>query len=786
MLKTKLNFLLIGIVILLTSVILVVGNPTQTTDSLVRGQFEGIRFNYGIADYNDSGSHSDRMSLNNSENWDSTSSYRTRIRISLSRGNTSATYYSMFTDDPQFGDFEKDPAIGNVDYIKELVVYESNSSLVPNGTFSILDFIAELNETGTSFGYSEPSVVSIPVYTYSTNDYVDYTVAPVIYIRLDNSKLNSDSNYFYEFYPSHQIVSGIFNLLPVNVTTRSFGFYESTGYYQFEYTYKVSGKKAEVNIFDDGSLSVKYEAFLENDLEYTETGSYYNLINSEYNSESYFTIIGDHTFTVNGTIYSFTDGQFLPTEFLFNPDSYNSSYSYKGYTNSSWVIDGRIQSISAAQSITQILTPLSLNQKIVWQNSFPAVLQAFTKQSSGEKLDSVGSVIPVGDDPSNDVVISDSNEAASLNFSPDSNKVSYDNDVVLGHTGYLEAYQYDYSYTGTYDSNSTYSNKVDSDFTTGMVMGNDVTKPGQDVSGTGSNSYSYEYSYNMGNIDQEYKANLVWLDPVRSNGKISFAWVLELTDFPTSWFLNYFENQNAPMDLSFGYIYEIDVDDATSVADTSLSLTFEYGELAPTIKPFMEGFSLATSSYTQWIVKKDVEVQNTLLNSVSKVADQVEFSAVGRSIGDIEFGNAKKIYSLFTPDGEFRYEIVTSIMALHYYSDMNGVDSQFSTEEQSKIETVTQEKMNSVYLMDAASDIIPDFRVRSFIIMITYPEWSGNKIIHDPTYSSISEIKKYPGENYVSTGIIVTTVPSIQSTPGFQVLLIGIGILFLVFNKRRK
>ncbi|MHA1989691.1 MAG: hypothetical protein ACW981_00920 [Candidatus Hodarchaeales archaeon] len=786
--KTKLTVIFISFALLLSSILLVTGNPTQTTDSLPRGQFEGIRFDYGIIDYKDEGTYSDKISLDNSENWDSTFSHLTRIKISLSRGNTSATYYSMFTDDPKFGQFENNPDIGTVDFIKDLVVYESNSPLVPEGTFSILDFITDLKNAETPFGYSEPSTVSIPVYTFTMNDYVDYTVAPVIYIRLDDSNLISDSGYFYEFYPSHQVVSGNFEVIPVNVTTHNFGSYESSGYYQFEYDYEVSGKKAEVNIFDNGSLSVKYEAFLENDLKYRETGSYYNIINSEYNSESFFTVIGDHTFTINGTVYSFTDGQPLPIEFLINPDSYNSSYSYNGYTNSSWVIDGRVQSISAAQSITQILTPPSLNQKIIWQNSFPAVLQAFTKQrqASGERVAPDGSVTPLSDTPTDEVVTSDSDDAASLSFSPDSNGVSYDTDVVLGHTGYLEAYQYNYSYTGTYDSNLTYSGRANSDFNSGAETGIGTTEPGLDGPGIAPNTYSYEYSYSMGNINQEYKANLNWLNPVRSNGKISFAWALELTDFPTSWFLNYYENQDAPMDLVFGYIYEIDVNAVTRVADTSLSLTFEYGELDPKIKSYMEGFSLATSSYTQWIVKKDFQVQNNLLNSVSKVADQVEFRTPGRSIGDIEFGSAKKIYTLYTPEGEFRYEVVTSIMALYHYTHMNGVDSQSTTDRQSKVETVTQEKMNSVYLLDAASKIIPEFRVRSYIIMITYPVWSGNRIVHDPTYASISEVDKYSGENYVTSGTVVTSAPPVETASGFEVLLMVSGIVFLVGIKRRK
>jgi hypothetical protein len=786
--KTKLSVLFVSLALLLSSVLLVAGNPTQTADSLPRGQFEGIRYNYGIIDYKDSGSHSDRISLDNSENWDSTFSHRTKIKISLSRGNNTATYYSMFTDDPTFGQVENNPDIGNIGFIKELVVYESKSPLVPQGTFSILDFITGLKDAETPFEYSEPSVVSIPVLTNDTNDYVDYTVAPVIYISLADSILNSDGKYFYEFYPSHQVVSGSFGVIPVNVATHNFGFYESSGYYQFEYDYQVSGKKAEVNIFDNGSLSVKYEAFLENDLKYTETGSYYNFINSEYNSQSFFTVIGDHTVTLaNGTEYTFTDGQPVPIEFLVNPDSYNSSYSYNGYTNSSWVIDGRVQSISAAQSITQILTPPSLNQRIVWQNSFPAVLQAFTKQrqASGEKIDTDGSVIPLSDRPSNEVATSDSDDAASLSFSPDSNRVSYDTDVVLGHTGYLEAYQYNYSYTGTYDTNLTYSGRANSDFNSGVgTVG--TSESGLDGPGITPNTYSYEYSYSMGNINQAYKANLNWFNPVRSNGKISFAWALELTDFPTSWFLNYYENQDAPMDLVFGYIYEIDVNAVTRVADTSLSLTFEYGELDPKIKSFMEGFSLATSSYTQWIVKKDFQFQNSLLNSVSKVADQVEFRTPGRNLGDIEFGSAKKVYSLFTPEGEFRYEVVTSIMALYHYTHMNGVNDQSATERQSKVETVTQEKMNSVYLLDAASKIIPEFRVRSYIIMITYPVWSGNRIVHDPTYASISEIEKYSGENYVTTGTVVTSAPSTQTASGFEAVILVSGSIFLFTIRRKK
>ncbi|MFW9928159.1 MAG: hypothetical protein ACFFD1_02080, partial [Candidatus Thorarchaeota archaeon] len=85
------------------------------------------------------------------------------------------------------------------------------------------------------------------------------------------------------------------------------------------------------------------------------------------------------------------------------------------------------------------------------------------------------------------------------------------------------------------------------------------------------------------------------------------------------------------------------------------------------------------------------------------------------------------------------------------------------------------------------------FKYRKDLILVSYPEWSGGTIVHDPSYSAVY-VANPPQESSSSsstTSPIDTTQPTISSgVPGFEagVLFTGfvvMGILSLIYRRKR-
>ena len=152
--------------------------------------------------------------------------------------------------------------------------------------------------------------------------------------------------------------------------------------------------------------------------------------------------------------------------------------------------------------------------------------------------------------------------------------------------------------------------------------------------------------------------------------------------------------------------------------------------------------------YSTWY--SEHALSSDLLTGNSQVVDGIVFSSTtsdsgilspspsaGPEIASIDFGESKKQYNLYGDNGAFQtYNTTTSMMSL--ISPL----AQFDSGEISDFGSQTQElaglaSLYSVAEAEGVSDFISPV-YNEMLILTTYPVWNGHRIVHDPTFSTIS------------------------------------------------
>ncbi|OLS19874.1 MAG: hypothetical protein HeimC3_43130 [Candidatus Heimdallarchaeota archaeon LC_3] len=100
----------------------------------------------------------------------------------------------------------------------------------------------------------------------------------------------------------------------------------------------------------------------------------------------------------------------------------------------------------------------------------------------------------------------------------------------------------------------------------------------------------------------------------------------------------------------------------------------------------------------------------------------------------------------------------------------------------------TASQLSPVVVASASSSSINmDVDSTAYLTFVQMPWWSGLEVTQDPTYSAVSLVGTAPESSDPSdTGINTSTTSPTTPVPGFEAIVIILGIIPLVFIKRRK
>ncbi|MHA2365862.1 MAG: hypothetical protein ACXAC7_18025 [Candidatus Hodarchaeales archaeon] len=744
--------------------------------------YQGFAISYGIVEFEEEGVVQEFEEFNINESWTDQYSYEMDIPLVTNLGDEVATIFSYWYSDVEgsekYGNayFEASDSLSE-EFKSKLFSSEGNTIGIDNyyneELLSIMDLITEFENIDQSYEKIENSVITIEIYDVSTFNWLGTTTASDITINLLNT--NGDTFGTYYFTVFYQLQDSESITIPVLVEWESNGYYHGIGNWSYNYDYELEGLKAYVSIEDDGNLEMQYEANLKNHLTYTESGSNYEDFKYLYSDSSSFTALTNLEVTINDITYNFVEGELIPEDLI--PWSSNSTYSEEGERYHSWSSTVTHDSLSAAQSVTQVINPPDLDgAAMIWSNSFPTVLTA-------RNMNWDNNIEPEGVDT-----------GSTISYSPHDSAVQYDENnynfppgipIIPSYLGELEVYAIQESYTMDFYQNYNYNDPIN-DLTdpTSVNIGFEPPKRlpssepspvGTAVPGSDPNADPdmFVWEYSNGDVNKELDVSLDWEDPKYENNVVTFAWTLNFNDFPSIWSDDYFVNKwEVPMDLSFGYIYEIDLS-LNNQMRTHLSTTYEFNKIIGEFFEELQDYSLIATTYSTWYTED--EITSDVLSGSSMLLDDITFKINEIEIAEIIFGESKKTYQLYTSENSFEIyntstEIISLVSPLATFD--SGEVSAFSSETRDLVGVA------NIYSMAEENVEFTSPIYAEMMITTTYPKWDGNRIVHDPTFTAISGAHK-----------TLTEHPSLtnQASSGFTLLpVIGFLIIIGIISYRHK
>ncbi len=745
---------------------------TQNTDVIAEGEIMGFYYRVVLETFNDSGTWSDSSSYYYNDSYDWSWAYEdvmtffntsqvSNVRYSVYKEERSEdwwTYYSWIGgyglnqstgDAPSVPDWD-----WNGYYVLNLTEEIANLTyfaLSNGGNISIqkikLDWpgaFYSLNGTWLGddniFNYDWNITVIIPNYNF-TDPYTNTS-------SLMNLYITEYWSYSETFIPESAIQTAL-----VNVTQVNSGYSISNGTYTYKSNYNASYAAFSVEIWQpDGNFFLTYYAPLS--WEYSSTDYNYYQEYFEYNYTSYSEVVLLEDVPGIGNA-----GDLVPYDLL--PDWLRGSYTTysKGYRESEYNSTGSDSALTAMQYIGMgmwaVPQPLQSNAtlaraagfqqqdtlaytSVYWDNFIPAVLYAFRDNNNNGYLDLIA------------------NASSAWYLEPDVDTLEY--------VAYLESYSSNMTVSGFYFENSTYIS-VDQ---YGYVYNDSYIF---------NDTYDNEdWSFSYGPKPAPTTDTSAWfITPYFDNltNTLTFSWGVTYTDFPVSFIdWNSWQEYQTYMDLEYTYDLRIEIQDngtaAISIAqasnDTStnetapsdnntnvtqttayifLDTTYYFGELEnATIRSKMNGLSLAnvidTSFYSETVVQ-----ETNASSSFAVGSSEMTFGSDGLKLGSIDVKGRKANYTLMDPAGNQTHQAQAAKIILFKESGSTTFNSTSLYEDHvsGDAETVITEETYRY-----------DYQWVQGLLLISYPEWNGYGVVHDPTFSAVSVVSVGSGSGGDTSG----------------------------------
>lgn len=458
--------------------------------------------------------------------------------------------------------------------------------------------------------------------------------------------------------------------------------------YYLDYSASMTGY--HVKITDGKNIGVNYYGCISSTMSYTEN----------YWTNLAFYRLFVHNVTITSTDTSITDdyGNVLYKHFpRFLLPSY---YEDSGLQVVSWNTTGTYNGRSTTQAAVQAFVSRSINDTVdnfaVWGAINPSRMIAYYDGNDNSQLDVIF------------------NENGKIRHDPELDWVKY--------VGFPQAFEHtkDIDY-------AVYQNYTRHVFAPAAGIDNEWNLEGF-IAGEKSVVRS------VGDISADIDVETRWDEPVENDdGSITFSWGMDYNEYPVIWY-NTTDSKTLEekMDLSYDYVYTVNLEQG----EARLSTTSTFGDVTGTaLANDVEDLSLASYQISElFTVEKIVgkTPNGTISSSVLDGTATIEIAySDDIKLVEIGLGANKKTYQL----GGNTYDTTTSVINLFEIigqATIAGTDEvdEFSSEDDNLMTAlVSGQEQTTTY----------NWLHRRDVIIIDYPVWGGEEIVHDPDFITYFE-----------------------------------------------
>lgn len=425
--------------------------------------------------------------------------------------------------------------------------------------------------------------------------------------------------------------------------------------------------------------------------------------------------------------------------------------------------------------------------------TFQSIMAAFVSRSTNETVQHAKMAVWATQKATTMLAYEDTNENGMFDLAWTNEGILPDDGDILTHVGFGEAYHIE----------QIQARRHSHEFNQSLnLWGYGMNFTQHNV----NNTFQYvDYNvYDFGDVSAPRTTTPIWEDPVaQADGSVLFEFGMDYEDFPVTW-ISVTDGSACVDPEHIAYRYHLVVDPDEGIA--KVSPTFTFGGITDAgLKEDVSGSSLAFPILVEFLAVEalhSVTQTQTDVNATRTVAGK--FFSVENGLGDsfveIELPDEKKVYSA---GGE---EYNASLSALTLVVVKGGAFMETVVPLGSQTQGVTgTATLNAEREVHAVA-----FMYRADLVIVSYPTWGGEEIIHDPDYDLSFEPRAQPTTSTttsstseeettssITPGTTTTTPVGTTSadddgdgddTPGFGLLLTLTSLLtgVIVINRSRK
>ena len=249
--------------------------------------------------------------------------------------------------------------------------------------------------------------------------------------------------------------------------------------------------------------------------------------------------------------------------------------------------------------------------------------------------------------------------------------------------------------------------------------------------GVTQNSKNYNFfHYGFGNTTQTPNLTAYFNTPVNNSNTFEFTFGVDYQNFPVSW-VNMTSGQTiiSPMNVTYDYVFDIN----PYLGTATLSPTITYGAITdPTLQSAFQGLSLATMYESDFLSVATIKATNI------QKTDQNVTSSITTNFATLSFSGPQNNFSSIGTNGAKAYYTLNGTTYKTNTTDLNIAS--FAGSSISKNVTIFQSDTQNLAgsaMMQNTTITGVSLNYRKDLILVSYPEWSGGKIVHDPTFSAV-------------------------------------------------
>lgn len=305
-------------------------------------------------------------------------------------------------------------------------------------------------------------------------------------------------------------------------------------------------------------------------------------------------------------------------------------------------------------------------------------------------------------------------------------------------------------------------------------------------------SVNVTWGYDPRIPDPDFDVSLTWVDPVESDGKVTFEWETTYTDTPVTWWAR---NDTAERividDTDIVYSYSLEITPVSGEA--ILTTTYEQSEITdPQVREMMSSQQMSMATYRRDYFLSMTQIDADTSGSFARPESQFEMTVAGEDLFSQNFGGAKEEYYLNSDPGT-SYESGTSVLNLLTAEGFSGEPT--NQTRRNPYSSPISKRLATALTQWSADNHTEGISwiFRENLVITSYPTWKGDGITHDPTYAAFyvgtEERIEETSESLASTEETSGPPPTSaeDGVPGFDltISLVLLSMVTLLVRKRK-